>query len=161
MFIKKMNGEELIQLLFDKGYPVLPLQYNGRYFEGWRYFSPFDIQATHEFLIVFSGDFDFAQNIIGVLKFGLYHKGTTDEHYGINYVTVRESFKHTGVARKLINAFNELDLNGTMVFCSEFSDYAMQVGFNKIVEAGLNNHTVLYDFKYIIHKGSQDKEYVR
>lgn len=163
MFIEKYTGKELIDFLYNNGESVLPVACGVQHFEGWTYFDGYNIHPCHEFLIAFNG---VANNhmisptaIIGVMKYGLYSQGTKDEHYGINYIDVHDSFKHQGIAKQLLSYFNNMNLTESNISCSSFSSFAKQIGFNKTVETSLKNYNVIYDYEYIVKHGQQ-REYL-
>lgn len=119
-------------------------------YPGFNYFSIDNIvecRSHIKFIMIYVGEF-VPQNIVGVLKYGKY-----SNHIGLNYVDVREDYKHKGIGTKLLCLFNELSFDED-IYCSFFSDECLNKGFHKIVFKALNKHNVCYDHRGFILKGT-------
>ena len=153
MYIFKLyNNDQLIELIDaapDKSI------YKKDLFKGWKYFN---LSANANFLIAFDNTISI-DNIVGVIKFGLYFKGTIDEHYGFNYIDVRKDHRHEGIGKRLLKEFNTLLHDNIPVWCSFFSDYCIETKFNEIIEKSLCNYDVVYDHKYVIKAGTAEHVY--
>jgi GNAT superfamily N-acetyltransferase len=119
-------------------------------FASWEYFNFSD---NANFLIALNGD-ESSDNIVGVIKFGLYFAGDVDQHYGLNYIDVRDDYQHKGIGSLLLKKFNTLFHDDIPVWCSFFSDYCIETKFDNVIEKSLSNYDVVYDHKYIIRKGT-------
>ena len=125
------------------------LKDDGEHFIGWHYFGIF-FHSNNAFIIAYIGK---RENIVGVILWGVYY-----EHYGINYIDIREDIKHKGIGTKLIQYLNNMEFktygnNNGDLYMSWYSDECLDKGFDKIIEKLLDNQNVCYSYNYFMLKG--------
>ena len=146
---KLYDSEQLVELMY-----MHAPKYNEdtHSFASWEYFNFSD---NANFLIALNGD-ESSDNIVGVIKFGLYFAGDVDQHYGLNYIDVRDDYQHKGIGSLLLKKFNTLFHADIPVWCSFSSDHCIETKFDKVIEKSLSNYDVVYDHQYIIKKGTTE-----
>lgn len=147
MEIAYFNNQEMFNILFNKETisPVLPEKDN-HIFEKWKYFSSNDFDMNDRYYIVAYKQNLIAENIIAVLKYGIYMRG---HHIGFSYIDVKEGYKHQGLETKLVELFADLDFSkynveDKRIYISFFSDECLEKHFNKKVKEIFKNLDVIY-----------------
>ena len=152
-----MTQDELRKLLWDDKNPnwynsyAIPLiedKYNQFYFKGFKYFSPDCLNerntiGNYEFIVAFDED-----KLIGVIKYGIYNCGEGN-YWGLNYISVHVRYKGMGIARTLIQRFNESLNNSMDLRLSSMSAEGGEVNINsKFVKYITNTKVINPDLIY-------------
>lgn len=146
MKIAFLNNEEMFSLLFNRETTILHEKENSYVFQNWKYFSSNDFDMSDRFYIVAYEKNLTAENIIGVLKYGIYMRG---HHVGFSYVDVKESYKNQGIGKKLIKLFAKIDFSkydveDKKIYVSFFSDECLEKHFDEKVKETFKGLDVIY-----------------
>ena len=149
MKIAYVNNEEMFNILFNKETFLPVLQENENHiFKNWKYFSANDFDLSDRYYIVAYEENLTAENIIAVLKYGIYMRG---DHLGLSYVDVKEGHKHQGLGKKLISLFSKIDFSkydvdvkDKRIYISFFSDECLEKHFDEKVKEIFKNLDVVY-----------------
>ena len=124
MKILVYKQEELFKELFDSKKCDFRIKHHvsdsgNHIFNGFHYFSTMNLSESFSCepptFIVSKND---NNEIIGVLKYGLYDKGNKWEHIGINYVDVAEEYQNKGIATKLLKKMDNIIPKESMIISS-------------------------------------------
>ena len=152
-----MTQDELRKLLWDDtnpnwhnsyAIPIIDNNNNFYNFRGFKYFSPDCLNerntiGNYEFIVAFDGN-----ELIGVIKYGIYncHEGN---YWGLNYISIHSWYKRTGVARALIQRFNESLDNSMDLRLSSMSAEGREININsKFVKYITNTKVINPDLIY-------------